>query len=236
MRPMLKPVRNEDLRTDGKPCSQCTVHLLAAPAGVPLLPLSAADQPRPLTLEPDTELYAEGSPGTTLYAVCRGMVKLTRRLPNGTQRIVRVLREGDVMGLELLVDGHYHHTASCLGHTTVCPASALTLQEMAQAQPERYTRLIQRWQGIVDEADFVITQLSTGGARGCVARLLLHLTARSQEGQCHSLTREDMGALLGLTTETTSRVMAAFKRDGAVRESRGRLQCDTQALQPFADE
>ena len=32
---MLRPVRNEDLRADSKPCSQCTVHLLAAPAGVP---------------------------------------------------------------------------------------------------------------------------------------------------------------------------------------------------------
>lgn len=233
---MLRTVRNEDLRIDAKACAQCSAHLLAAPAGVPLLPDQLGEQPRPLELEPDTTLYEESSPGATVYTVCKGMVKLLRRLPNGTQRIVRVLREGDVMGLELLVDGLYHHSAVSLGHTTLCPVSAPTLQEMAQAQPERYTRLLQRWQGIVDEADFVITQLSTGGARGRVARLLLHLSDRSGEGACHSLTREDMGALLGLTTETTSRVMAAFKRDGAVRESRGRLQCNAKALQPYAQE
>lgn len=233
---MLRTARLDDPRLDSQRCAQCSAHLLAAPAGVPLLPDAPLDPRQPLDLEPETQVYAEGSTGQMVYTVCQGMVKLLRRLPNGAQRIVRVLRDGDVMGLELLVDGHYHHSAISLGHTRLCPVSALTLQEMAHAQPERYVRLLQRWQGIVDEADFVITQLSTGGARGRVARLLLHLSERSFDGACLSLTREDMGALLGLTTETTSRVMAAFKRGGAVRESRGRLQCDTQALQPYAQE
>lgn len=32
--------------------------------------------------------------------------------------------------------------------------------------------------------------------------------------------REDMGALLGITTETASRIMAAFKRHGLIHTSR----------------
>ncbi len=233
---MLQIVRHENLRTDGKPCTQCSGHLLAALSGEPLLPNLSGDQLRPVPFLPDAEIYTEGAAGHTAYTLCKGMVKLMRSLPNGTRRIVRVLRKGDVMGLELLTGGVYHHSAIALGDTVLCPMQASAVQELAQAEPARYARLLQRWQGIVDEADFVITQLSTGGARSRVARLLLHLTARSHDGACYSLTREDMGALLGLTTETTSRVMAAFKREGAVRESRGRLQCNTEALQPFAHE
>lgn len=203
-----------------------------------------ADPAGLLRLEADTTLYTEGRAGDTVYAVRGGMLKLQRRLPSGAQRIVRVLREGDVLGLELLIDGVYRHTAVSLVRCSLQAVDKADLQARMQTQmpattpaaSSRTMLLMQHWQDMVDEADLVIAQLSTGTARGRVARLLLHLTRRSSEGTCPSLTREDMGALLGLTTETASRVIAAFKRDGAVQESRGQLRCDAQALQRYAQE
>ena len=48
---------------------------------------------------------------------------------------------------------------------------------------------------------------------------------------CSLFSREDLGAVLGLTTETASRVMAGLKRDGLIRETAlNRFSCDTAKL------
>ena len=48
--------------------------------------------------------------------------------------------------------------------------------------------------------------------------------------------REDMGALLGITTETASRVMAEFRRRGLIqRDKSNELVCDHTALTQLAN-
>jgi hypothetical protein len=52
---------------------------------------------------------------------------------------------------------------------------------------------------------------------------------------CPAIGREDMGALLGITTETASRVIAEFKRGGFLREeARSVWRCDAAALTQIA--
>ena len=77
------------------------------------------------------------------------------------------------------------------------------------------------WKASVDQADFVIDSLSTGTARERVLRLLHHLARHQTDGGFIAPSRADMGALLGLTTETASRAMAAFAREGLLQERRG---------------
>jgi len=51
------------------------------------------------------------------------------------------------------------------------------------------------------------------------------------------LTRDEMGALLGLTTETTSRVIAEFRRAGLIQvldEHHDRCRCDVADLAKIA--
>ena len=72
-----------------------------------------------------------------------------------------------------------------------------------------------------------ITQLSTGSARQRVARLLQMLSCDLDTNECHLFNREDMGAMLGITTETASRTIADFKRSGILLEkSHGRYVVD----------
>jgi CRP-like cAMP-binding protein len=66
-----------------------------------------------------------------------------------------------------------------------------------------------------------------------VARLFLLLA--EEELPCRLFGREDMGALLGVTTETASRFVAEFKRQGLVREVGANLfDCDLDALKTLA--
>jgi CRP-like cAMP-binding protein len=76
-----------------------------------------------------------------------------------------------------------------------------------------------RWQRALSEADAWLTELSTGSARQRVARLLLRLVRDRETSECQLFSREDMGAMLGVTTETASRTIAEFKRQSLLVET-----------------
>ena len=96
--------------------------------------------------------------------------------------------------------------------------------------------LLERWQRATDQADNFIACLTTGNAEARLARLLLGLTCGQDHQTAFLLNREDMGALLGVTTETASRTMAEFKRRGLVREEKGNcVACDHQGLAVIAN-
>jgi CRP-like cAMP-binding protein len=82
-----------------------------------------------------------------------------------------------------------------------------------------HRELLNRWQRALSEADAWITELSTGSARQRVARLLLRLVRESSPSTCELFSREDMGAMLAITTETASRTIAEFKRQSLLVET-----------------
>jgi CRP-like cAMP-binding protein len=67
-----------------------------------------------------------------------------------------------------------------------------------------------------------------------MARLLIMLGCSGNQPETMP-SREDMGALLGITTETASRIMAEFKRRGLVHTDRGsEVVCDHAGLSQLA--
>jgi CRP-like cAMP-binding protein len=90
-----------------------------------------------------------------------------------------------------------------------------------------------KWHDAVKRSHDCLRDLSTGSARQRVARLFLLLAGDGCP--CQLFGREDMGALLGVTTETASRSVAEFKRQGLVREVGANLfDCDQNALKTLA--
>ena len=62
--------------------------------------------------------------------------------------------------------------------------------------------------------------------------MLIWLCERNQGEQCELFGREDLGALLGLTTETVSRIMAELKRQGQIVEPKPNLlECELSNLE-----
>lgn len=166
-------------------------------------------------------LYEAGSAAPHVFTVRSGLIKLKVDLPNGGQRIVRLLRAGDVLGLETLVGEPYHHTAIALHDADVCRIPREAVIRLDQTNPRMHQALLQRWQRSVDQADHFIVALSTGSAEARMARLLMTLDCTGIHPESVIPTREDMGALLGITTETASRIIAEFKRRGLIRIENG---------------
>jgi CRP-like cAMP-binding protein len=189
------------------------------------------------TLPVGATLYRAGVEGDRMYTIRSGMLKLVQYLPDGSHRIVRLVRSTDVTGLECLIGEPYQHDAVVLQETEVCSLPVKVVENLSRENPALHRELLNRWQRALKEADAWLTELSTGSAKQRVARLLLRLVDDDQHSECNLFAREDMGAMLGITTETASRTIAEFKRQSLLVENRANhFLLDIPNLQRIAED
>lgn len=221
----------------GRPaCEKCGVRHLSLFANLGQEDLEGLDLPiEDLEFQPGIAIYRVRDSGQAVFTVRSGLVKLTQYLPNGHQRIVRLLRRGSTAGLEALLDQPYEHTAVAMQTTLVCRIPASTVQEINARNPTLCKELMRRWHQSLQHADEWLTFLSTGTARARMARLFLYLKGDSCETVCQLFGREEVAAILGITSETSSRLIAELKRERIIIPLTGnRFGCDLQKLEEIA--
>ena len=174
-------------------------------------------------------LYEAGQEGDFLYTVRRGLIKLYQYLPNGDLRVVRLLKPGDIAGLELLVNHKYHHSAMTTHESDLCRIPVSIVHQLERQYPDLFQKLMSMWQESLDAADLFITKFSTGTSQVRMARLLFEMTKEENSAWGPNLSREDMGDILGMSTETASRIIADFKRRGLISEKNNELFFDDVA-------
>lgn len=159
-------------------------------------------------------LYQAGTRAEDLWMLRTGAVKLLATAFDGEQRIVRVLKPGDIAGIEGLLAGNYAHTAVSVGEVHACRTPLRAVQRLCLAQAGFQWSLMQRWQVAVRDAEqWLVDMTSTGAtARVRMARLLLRLRD-GESNRIYNFSREDLGLMLGTTVETASRIIAAFLRE-----------------------
>ena len=177
------------------------------------------------------ELYAQGNKGEAIYTSRAGCVKMVHTLDDGNRRIVRMHYRGDAIGLQSVVGQPNRNSAIVLQKADICRIPVSVIHTLKQRNSQIYEQLMRRWQASLDESESFITELGTGHAETRLARLLLKLDAHSERHCIPNLLREDIAAIIGVTTETASRLMADFRRRKLVDEvaSKG-LRCNQAAL------
>ncbi|WP_088283158.1 Crp/Fnr family transcriptional regulator [Ideonella sp. A 288] len=170
-----------------------------------------------ITLEPGQPLYMASDHGTAAYTVREGVVRLERSSERGERRIVRLAGRSSLVGLEAMLGQTYAADAVACTTVRACRLPRMLVDELAREQPGLLRDLMKRWQGALDEADEWLTELSAGSARWRMLRLLLKLTEYDEpDGRIWLPTRQEMGAMLGMTIETASRLVSALKREGVI--------------------
>lgn len=216
-------------------CAGCVVQGTVASKA---LPASGLDQilqrTETFVLPAKRTLYREGDQAEALYSLRRGTVKLLRRDERGVSRLVRLLKAGSALGLEAVAQGVHRHTAVAIEPIEFCRVPAAVLRQLQNAGRAFLAALTRHWQAHLDEADSIVASLGPGGSERRLARLLLKLGAVDGGQHCVSLLRSDLGSLLGVSMETASRLMAAFRRRGLIRGTGRQLQCDAARLRQLA--
>lgn len=169
-----------------------------------------------LEYAPGHSLVRMGETATSLFTLRAGMVKLVRNTVDGRQRIVRVLRSGDVIGLEALMGPVYDSDAIALTNVKVCRLPLQVIQRLNRETPRLHQRLLERWHRSLKEADDWLADLNFGNARQRLAGLILKMRTDQDPAVSTLFSREDMGAMLDLKLETVSRTLNAFAREGLI--------------------
>lgn len=184
-----------------------------------------------------TSLFLQGDDVNGIYYIRQGMIKLNRINPDGTQRIVRVLRPGNTVGLEAMVRPQYEHDAIPLTPVVACRIPLDVMAKLDRESPTLHRRVLQQWHAALSDADHWFAELANGPARVRIARLLLKMRDTVNPTNSVLFTLEDIGSMLGMTVETASRIINAFLREGKIRrlEAHGRdYQIDVAALEAEA--
>ena len=163
-------------------------------------------------------LYAEATPAQGIFTLRSGMVKLVRSTVDGRKRIVRVLRAGDVIGLEALAGARYDSDAVALTPVTVCRIPLNVIQKLASGSPRLHTQLMHKWQRALKDADDWLADMNFGTARQRVTNLVLKMRSPINPDVSVLFSREDMGAMLDLKLETVSREISSLVRDGVIKQ------------------
>ena len=218
---MTNTVPLKDAWTGVADCLHCSLRQSVLFSGLDVADFEHIHKPiNQFVFQPGECLYRNGERGSNLFTIRSGLVKLVQILPDGAQRIVRLMRSTDIVGLEATLDQPYEHDAVVMQTTEVCCLPVGLVSTLTASNPRLHRELIKRWQRALKEADAWITELSTGNAKQRVARLLLRLARDEETSECELFGREDMGARRGITTETASRTIADFKRKRLLVESR----------------
>ncbi len=159
-------------------------------------------------------IYQQGQIASDLFTIREGLVKLEQYLEDGNYRIVSLLGPGDLIGLEASLSSAYEHTAVALMTSKVCRIPREVVSKMSS---QISSQLMNKWHNMVKQSHLCALELSTGSARQRMARLFL-LLAGPMEQSFQLFSRDDVGALLGITTETACRLVSMFKKQKIIQE------------------
>ena len=170
-------------------------------------------------------IYSEAEKAIGVFTLRQGMVKLVRATTDGRERIVRVLKAGDIVGIEALATGHYDSEAVALNDAKMCRIPLGVLHKLSTHSPRLHNRLMQKWQQALKGADDWLADLNFGTARQRVAKFILKMRHSEDPTQSTLFAREDMGAMMDLKLETVSREISSLVRDQVIEplDKAGRL-------------
>jgi len=200
-------------------CMNCSVRKLSLFADLNQQDFDLIHQPiDELDYDTGETIYQMTDSPTYVYTIRSGLVKLVHDLPNGTYRIVRIVRQGDIAGIEALNGTAYLQDAITLLPTSVCRIPREEIERLNNKSPRLCKQLTARWHQAISDADTWLSELNTGTSRRRVSSFLLyldenkHLDHKKHSEACYIPSREDIGAVLAITTETSSRIIAEFRR------------------------
>lgn len=189
-------------------------------------PLAALNAIRRTTIYPKgAMLFVEGQPCRGLFVLCSGKAKMAASSQSGRSVIVRVAGAGEVLGLGAsLANRPYELSAETLEPAEVNFLPREEFLHFLQEYGEVSVRVAQHLGMELLRAYNQLSRIALGPtARAKLASVLLDWaqseTARD-EGKLEfhlRLSHEEIGALIGSSRETVTRLLSDFRRRGLVK-------------------
>jgi CRP/FNR family cyclic AMP-dependent transcriptional regulator len=179
------------------------------------------------TLKRGATIASKGDPGTSLFAVISGTVKISVSSPDGRNAILNLIGPGEIFGEVALLDG-LSRTADAIANTN-CELFIIDRRDFipfVRSQPALAMKFIEllctrlRWTS--DQVEQVILQ----DLPGRLASALLRLTERhkaAQGGRTIAITQQEISEMVGMTRESINKQLRAWAARDWVRLEHGAI-------------
>ncbi len=177
--------------------------------------------------EPGDTICLSGDPAERLFVVAEGRVRLLRHSLAGKDILLDLLAPGEFFGsLSALGADLYPDTAQAQTSVCILTISKDAFQQILTQYPPVALTVIGIMADRLQAANERVQQLSILPVEGRIANVLLMLSNKFGERRAIGrliqvpLSREDLAAMTGTTTESASRVMSQLQKDGLIQTGR----------------
>jgi CRP-like cAMP-binding protein len=171
-----------------------------------------------------TNIFAKGDPGTSLFAIGAGTVKISAPSVEGKDAVFNVLGKGAIFGEIALLDGH-PRTADASA-TTDCELFVIERRDFLPAmreEPDIALKIIEilcfRLRRTTEQAEEVMFLDLPSRLAKALMRLLDADTAGMRERKI-SITQKDLGNIIGMSRESTNKQLRLWEQKRWVRLER----------------
>jgi CRP-like cAMP-binding protein len=206
------------------PCTYCTARANS------VFEVLNHDQLADLSLHKSCAVYKKGQYifnengfPHALYCINKGKVKLNTIGIDGKEQILRLAKEGDVIGYRsLIANERYHCSAVAIEDSSICVIDRNYFWTTINENPKLLFQVIKKMSSDLKAAEEHIVSLSQKNVRERMAEALLFFKATfgfESDGKTLNvvLTREEIADYVGTSTESAIRLLSEFNQDKIIQ-------------------
>lgn len=211
-------------------CHSCSFKHLCLPESLDEQELTLLDDivERKKPLQKGNIIVERYQPFKSLFAVRSGSFKSFITNAEGEEQITDFHYPGDIIGFDALHSKHYTSSSVALETAMVCELPFNQLNDLANQFPKLKDQIMRFMSEEIHREHEMIMMTNKRTAEERLLNFLFTLSKRfaarglAADSFYLTMTRSDIGSYLGLTIETTSRLMTKFQKQGLI-EVKGKL-------------
>jgi len=170
-------------------------------------------------------IFTKGDPGTSLFAVCSGTVRIGVPSPDGRDAVFNLVNPGEIFGEIALLDGR-PRTADATAMTD-CELMVIDRRDfvaLVGSQPEIALKLIEVLCGRLRHTSEQVEDVLFLDLSGRLAKLLLRLSENAEKSGPYRkilMTQREIGQMIGMSRESTNKQLREWEERNWVRLERG---------------
>jgi len=198
-------------------------HPLFGPLGADAL-TRLASYAHTRTVKAGATIFERGDPGTSLFAVLRGTVRISNQSADGKDAVLNMIAAGGIFGEIALLDGQPRTADACT--VTDCELMQIDRRDfvpLVTENPEIALKLIEILCGRIRHTSEQVEDMTFLNLAARLAKTLLWLSAQSGASAPTkvSITQREIGQIIGMSRESTNKQLREWEDKKWVKLERG---------------
>jgi len=168
-------------------------------------------------------IFEKGDPGTSLFAVCSGTVKISNQSTGGKDAVFNLIPAGGIFGEIALLDGQ-PRTADAFALTD-CELMVIDRRDfvpLVSQNPEIALKLIEILCQRIRRTSEQVEDVTFLDLPSRLAKTLLRLSETSgAQSRKVSITQREIGQIIGMSRESTNKQLREWEENNWVKLERG---------------